>query len=234
MAIVKKYRKKRTMKRGKNIEYTRVRKFSSPQKLVFNGCMPDNMIVKLKYAQTALFTIVSGAPALQVFRANSIYDPDFNVGGHQPLGHDQWAGFYKKYVVIGLRVVARTEATNLANSAKGAQLKQVLVCNTEAAPSYALATYSEQQGAKTNLVSYNTGAKTISGYYSMNKYLGKSKQGYLDEDDNSAIFGTNPANEVYVQHYVGTSDDTTNGSATVIYDLEYIVKLYDKVFLATS
>lgn len=33
------------------------------------------------------------------YRLDSIFDPDEGGGGHQPMGHDQWAALYKRYRV---------------------------------------------------------------------------------------------------------------------------------------
>jgi len=35
-----------------------------------------------------------------LFRANSIFDPDFTGVGHQPLSHDQYALRYSQYRVV--------------------------------------------------------------------------------------------------------------------------------------
>lgn len=40
------------------------------------------------------------------FRANGINDPDPLMGGHQPLGHDQWQAIYNHYEVTGAKAMA--------------------------------------------------------------------------------------------------------------------------------
>ena len=50
------------------------------------------------------------------FRANSIYDPDAAVGGHQPLGADQWAPFYNSYVVLGSKITWQVTSGANANN----------------------------------------------------------------------------------------------------------------------
>lgn len=42
----------------------------------------------------------TGPPIWQVMLANSLFDPDFTGGGHQPLGFDQMMLLYNKYSVI--------------------------------------------------------------------------------------------------------------------------------------
>lgn len=45
-----------------------------------------------------------GGIADTVFRANSVYDPDYTGTGHQPLSHDQWGQLYHKFTVMGSKV----------------------------------------------------------------------------------------------------------------------------------
>jgi len=62
---------------------------------------PSRRIVKLRYVTH--FTL---APALESFvtkdfRANSTYDPDYNLGGTSATGHTQWSEFYTFCTVLG-------------------------------------------------------------------------------------------------------------------------------------
>jgi hypothetical protein len=63
---------------------------------------PITTQVKLPYVGHATLTPGSaGAPAYVFLRAGSCYDPEYSVGGHQPLGFDQWSTFYNHYTVVG-------------------------------------------------------------------------------------------------------------------------------------
>lgn len=46
-----------------------------------------------------------------VFRANSIFDPDFTGVGHQPMGHDTWATLYEHYTVVGAKITCTFYST---------------------------------------------------------------------------------------------------------------------------
>lgn len=59
---------------------------------------PDRLFTKLKYTQ--VWSPGASPGARNVFRGNSIFDPDFTGGGAQPTGFDQLAtlyGFYRVY-----------------------------------------------------------------------------------------------------------------------------------------
>jgi len=61
--------------------------------------MSNKQIVKLRYASnTRLTGGVSNLRELQ-FRLNGLFDPDFSLGGHQPMGFDEWSAFYGRYRV---------------------------------------------------------------------------------------------------------------------------------------
>lgn len=63
---------------------------------------PNTKFVRHKYVDSVLFPggAVAGASANYVFRANSMYDPDYTGSGHQPLFRDEMAAQYSYYTVI--------------------------------------------------------------------------------------------------------------------------------------
>lgn len=64
-------------------------------------------IQKLRYCETIAIQSVVGASGVYQFRANSLYDPNYTVAGHQPLRFDQLAAFYADYIVVGSRITIR-------------------------------------------------------------------------------------------------------------------------------
>lgn len=70
--------------------------------------------VRLRYVETYNLT-AAGANIgnYWAFRANSIYDPDYSYGGHQPMGRDVWASIYSEYRVrrfyVNLSMANRTD-----------------------------------------------------------------------------------------------------------------------------
>jgi len=48
------------------------------------------------------------------FRANGMYDPDAGVGGHQPLGFDQYMALYSRYEVVTSKIDVQLWATDPA------------------------------------------------------------------------------------------------------------------------
>lgn len=67
---------------------------------------PATKVIPMRYCETVTLSAAAGTMAKYVFRANSIYDPNYTGTGHQPSGHDQWSAFYGRYTVIGAKMRA--------------------------------------------------------------------------------------------------------------------------------
>ncbi len=64
------------------------------------GIKPFVRIKNAKYAQRILLGDNTANPFPQVFRINSVFDPDETGTGHQTRGHDELAAIYNDYMVI--------------------------------------------------------------------------------------------------------------------------------------
>lgn len=73
-------------------------------------------IQKLRYVETIGLTSTAGAVALYNFRANSLFDPNYSFGGHQPMRFDELSAFYADYVVIGSKITIRHVGSNDGNT----------------------------------------------------------------------------------------------------------------------
>jgi len=77
---------------------------------VSNQPFPDRRNVKLSYRQIVQLA-TSNATSLfgtqQAFSLNSLYDPDYTGGGHQPYGFDQLTQIYQRYKVNGVHIKLR-------------------------------------------------------------------------------------------------------------------------------
>ena len=53
-----------------------------------------------------LLTSTAGARAVNTFRLNSLFDPDYTQTGHQPQWYDQYTAIYGQYRVLGAKIRA--------------------------------------------------------------------------------------------------------------------------------
>jgi len=89
-------------------------------------------MVKLTYAdQIRLDPTVGGVPKTYVFRANSLFDPDYSFTGHQPLYYDQYSAIYKAYKVYGSKITI-TGANDYSDQAN--IMGNLVVCNVTLDP----------------------------------------------------------------------------------------------------
>lgn len=69
--------------------------------------MPDATWMRMKFTQYFGIASTGGSfSGVQVFRGNSVYDPDLTGTGRQPTGFDQIATFYSRYYVAASKIVA--------------------------------------------------------------------------------------------------------------------------------
>jgi len=76
--------------------------------------------VRSRHAYSTIGSLGSGAAGVvgteTIFRLNSMYDPEFGVGGHQPYGRDQMAAIYNRYKVWKCDVEITVHFANTATS----------------------------------------------------------------------------------------------------------------------
>lgn len=110
-------RKKYPSYRFKKRRFKRRRRSStSTMKIRGVSCLPDTMLVRLKYTDNITMTNVAGY-GTYVFSINDCYDPNVTGVGSQPLGFDQWMNFYEAFQVnaslIYIRTLGNTQETTI-------------------------------------------------------------------------------------------------------------------------
>jgi hypothetical protein len=102
----------------------------------------NHFTVKLTYADTFNYSITpSGGGARQIFRANSIFDPDYTGVGHQPLFRDMWASQYNFYTVLACEytMIFYHASKGQSDGAAGTYTKNNTACMVSTMPSTVLA-----------------------------------------------------------------------------------------------
>lgn len=228
--MAKRYRQsKLSFRRSKRRRRSRRKRFTR-----LTNVVPATKTVKLRYVDQFNLDGPLGINSTKVFRANSIFDPDFSVGGHQPLGHDQWAVFYDHYCVIGAKITAKFVSTgNIATT--DACMVGILLkdnSNTIAAPTTIMEQTNSGYAVLTNSNASQT--RTIRKGYSARKFFNLK-----DVKDNRALVGaavgSNPSEDAYFHVYqtpLSTADDAR--PIRVIVTIEYIVNLSERKSLVAS
>jgi len=178
---------------------------------------------------------VSGGAIGFLYRLNSIFDPYYATGGHQPMGHDQWANLYQNYRVLGAKITARfywDHAATVGNSHNCGIT--ILSPNQTAQISDQSQLFERTHARQIKLLKSNSrDSQFVTAYWSAKKYFGK----ILAYDHTAtAQMDANPTYPALAQVWVGTSDRSSSSSEPVKIDvtIDYLVELSEPVSLATS
>lgn len=193
--------------------------------------LPKVKKVKLHYSQYVPFVSTSGASTNAVFNMTSIFDPDNSGIGHQPLGHDEWAQFYKNYTVIGAQ--ATFTFFNVGTNAIPCRVGVIL--DEDGAISSVLSTKVERSAGRGSAI-LNTNSRerqSITVNFSPKKAFDLTN--LKDEDGLTISMSSNPALTYMAVPWVQSIDSaTTSGTVGCDVKITYICLLTDPVDIIGS
>lgn len=215
---VRRVRRRRVYRRRKTPMYKRPDQFR-------NG-VPTKLHTKLNYAESSIM-IVTAASSNYFVIQSSLYDPYSLAGGHQPLYFDQIApALYGNYRVYGFKyqIMAASDSSTSAN----------LITYPSPLASSAANYYDarERPGSKQRIVVNGSTAK-ITGYVSVAKTLGVSKEDVRTELSYSAAYNANPAimANLIVQGFNGAA---TTININISWRVTYFVEFWNPTRVPTS
>lgn len=193
---------------------------------------PKDKIIEMRYCSFKTLTATSGVRAEQAVRANDIYDPDATGGGHQALGHDQWAQFYKSYIVLSSRIAVTVMQSS------GQTVPQVTGVYHSSDFTGAATSYDGliEQGKSHYCVTNPSTA--ITAPVIRNSYDAATFYNVKDVKDNAdrigAVMGASPTTLNYFIIWTQGSDQSTTAEVKVLYAITYKVILTDPQELTQS
>ncbi len=180
--------------------------YSRPGPLTINSTVnipfPARVTTRLKYADQITLNPGAGSMASYVFRANSLFDPDFTSTGHQPYGYDQMAQLYNHYTV------------------NRAIIQATLLNNTSVYPIWlGVALHDDQYFVPTSItnaleIPYQKsvmcpgtanggGARSVQQMFDARKFFGVAPALLTGTTDYGAAVGANPTEGAYFIVFVG-------------------------------
>lgn len=214
---------KRRLRRGRKGKYN---KTYSKKQVSLPTIVPDRSYLKFRYTTYINQVISNGNYYQGVYRANSLYDPDFQVGGRQPIGYNIWSQFYEKYCVHGSKI--KVSLTNI-----GAGTNCYVVIIPENSPSVPFTNITEltmYPYARYCTASQATGmdrART-KHYMSTKKIFGVHKAAVLADQNYASLTSTNPANVWYWNIFIDTPDSQKATNVQVKIDITYYCEMYSR------
>lgn len=155
----------------------------------------DTTKVHMKYAEDINVTVNGTLGADYLFRCNSIHDPNQSGVGHQPLGHDQYANFYKRYTVVGAKITVRFVGGTVSGSTVDPNaITNVGITTIDDTGSSIIqpTEFMENNRTTYGLIQPQRPSHTITKYFSAKEFFGIKN--VVDDDTLSAPFGSNPQN----------------------------------------
>lgn len=158
----------------------------------------------------------AGVPAIQVFRANGMYDPRVATGGHQPRGFDQFMALYDHFIVLGSKITLHGCNTDTSQSTfLGVTLRDSTITESNAIRDYT-------EGGMTDVCLLGPlGSNTQVGKvtYSCNpaKYLGRP----WNATDLKGSSISDPAEEAYYHIWVQPQAATDAAAVRTSIVIEY-------------
>lgn len=189
--------------------------------------LPDRVFVKLPYR--TYVNLNAGTVEDYIWRANSIFDPDFTGTGHQPRGRDEWSALYKSYRVHG---VAYDCTFVNYSSTDGAT---ACVLPLEDSGSFTDITDArETRYCNSRVLSIKGGADKcrMKGYVSIKKMLGLKS--LSAEEGAQASTGSNPTQQVFLHTMLGPLGGAATVSGFLDVKLTYFVEYFEPAYLAAS
>lgn len=192
---------------------------------------PNVMPVRFKWAWQGTLATQAGAITSQVFRLNSLYDPDFSGAGSQPRYYDTLCGAsggtapYQQYRVkkTWFKVMVLNPSTTSSTGCYA--ISQVFYQNA-ASSTTSLADYFTQLNTRVGVVAQagNDNAQLwMEGSVDHAKFAGVKD--YQDDDDFVAAYNSNPAQVHHLSIGVRALDDATVATYRVVVQFIYDVEL---------
>lgn len=194
------------------------------------GPVAPKTIVRLRYHDSWLH---GAGKQDYVYRMNSIFDPDAQIGGHQPLGRDQYATFYNRYRVIACTMSLWVTPVGAMTSG----YKIVILGDNNSAGASSPFPGIEQRGATVHIP---TNAERTAGIFIKRSWKCRNVTGVTEkeyQDDRfQALMSTDPAEAImiHIMPSLLTGGDIVVAELAYNIRLDYTVEMFDPLELASS
>lgn len=220
-------RRKRGMRKMR-INMKSRRRRARPTTVVQRGITPiaPRTIARLKYCSFISRTLSLGVGSDNLYRLNSIFDPDLTGTGTQPYGRDTYAAIYNRY-----RVFAVAYKATFSHTGTAAANFSVLPTNSNSIiidPELAREMPRSRNGIGGAL---GAAPVVLRGRVSLPALNGCTRQQYMADDRFQALQTDNPLEDL-VLHIICQSPD--NITVRVAIEMVYYVEFFDPVPLGKS
>ncbi len=211
-------------------------KFSPSRSL--SEIVPDKFRTTLTYVDQFVLNSTTTSTDNYVFRANSLFDPNYTGSGHQPLGYDQWTTFYNNWVVTKCSVKLTMTPPNLSTGTPqiNNQLVAIVPRRNDPTAISDVMTALEQPYTRWAMVVGYAKPPTLSMTIDCPKFFGVSRNVYSSSIEYSGAIGGNPTQTLYIVICAGSTAQSINNPDPVYVTAEFLFEttFYGAITLASS
>lgn len=181
--------------------------------------VPSRFEGLMSYEFVGALAPAAGSATANVFRFNSVYDPDFTGVGSTAAGYGQLSALYGRYRVLSARVTAE-----FVNTSTTTPLTCFMVVNPVTTVGVNIVSILQQRHVWSKSIATSTGNATVKHELSgpVGAFYGVPATQVRDEDDFAGLIGANPNNGVFC-HIGAYADGATAGAYTLHVRIEYHV-----------
>lgn len=192
---------------------------------------PKSIVRTLTYSENISLASTLGVLNSYIFRANSVYDPNYTGIGHQPYMFDQCAAFFNHYDVLSSHIkitVVPTISNPGVAVVSGIYLADDLTSYTD------YGTFIEAKRGTFKIIpaaANNTAPVTIYSKFNKKSFYSKS----VDQGNTTAAVSTSPIEEAYFHIWMQSADKVSTSNA-VQYNVEvsYSVRFFEPKDIPSS
>jgi len=186
------------------------------------GAFPPQLFVKLRYTDflsSSADNLTGLTGSETAYRLNSLFDPYFSAGGHQPLGFDQLTPIYGQYTVYKVDVQVRVTSY----SGSGDPFLAVNVRpSTSTYVLSGLKNAGELLEQPNNTVLDGTFKQSWNQTFWIGQVEGLPNKKIMTENNYSAQSGVSPSSTPYLSLAVGTYQTPASSTNTVWYNISFV------------
>lgn len=186
---------------------------------VRNGIgIPAKKYVKLHYSDS---NVMATGDQWKI-KINDILDPDAAIGGHQPLGFDQWSTYYGRYTVLGAKYKFRMQWEENPSASTPMQFAVVLDRDGTATNTMSYLAERNHGGGNVVLPANSNSTRELSGTYNTKKFFGITD--IMDNHSVGSDIASSPSWLAYLILSAKSANITGLGvDCVVLVDIEFSV-----------
>lgn len=170
--------------------------------------------------------------ALQQFRGNSPFDPDFTGVGTSAIGFSTYASMYTYYRCYGSRI--RVQWCNVGASAATQVIQVGVSASPTVSPGYTnMDQLMENPYGVVKIFAFGTNVPVTKMYMSTAKIEGVHKKAVATDDTYASLTTTNPAQPWYWNLITQSADQVSSSTAIAFVTITYYCEFYGRQVLTT-